>query len=244
MKVLIVDDETPARELIRHYLGSYPEVEVVGEADNGFEAIKLMKELAPQLVFMDVQMPKLTGFEVLELVENPPAVIFSTAYDTFALRAFEQNAIDYLLKPYSRQRFDAAVQKALAGVATGAAVAAPPPEEEAAPVEHLTRVAVKRRQQIYVIPLHEIRFIEADGDYVKVHTAKGAFLKEKTMKYFEENLPPQQFIRVHRSFTVNVDEVASIELYEKETYRVHLKSGEVLKASVGGYKALKALVRL
>lgn len=242
MTALIVDDESPARDIIRHYLKDYAAVALIGEVSNGFDAIKAIKEKSPQLLFLDVQMPKLTGFEMLELVENPPLVIFSTAYDQFALRAFEQNAVDYLLKPYSRQRFDAALQKALARSSSGEASPANLQALQAA-AGALTRVAVKDRQQIHVIPLHSIRYIEADGDYVQLHTEKGVFLKEKTMKYFEENFPPQQFIRVHRSFIVNVDMVAKIELYEKESYRVHLKNGEVLKASSSGYRALKEAVR-
>jgi two-component system LytT family response regulator len=242
MTVLIVDDEAPARDIIRHYLKDYVEVELIGEVSNGFDAIKVIKDKSPQLIFLDVQMPKLTGFEMLELVENPPLVIFSTAYDQFALRAFEQSAVDYLLKPYSRQRFDAALQKALAKATSGEASPVNLPALQAA-AGALTRVAVKDRQQIHVIPLHSIRYLEADGDYVQLHTEKGVFLKERTMKYFEENFPPQQFIRVHRSFIVNVDMVAKIELYEKESYRVHLKNGEVLKASSSGYKALKEAVR-
>jgi two-component system LytT family response regulator len=242
MTALIIDDETPARDIIRHYLKGYAEVEIIGEASNGFDAMKIIKEKSPQLIFLDVQMPKLTGFEMLELVESPPLVIFSTAYDQFAIRAFEQNAVDYLLKPYSRQRFDAALQKAFAKVKLGEAPPAALHTLQAA-TGALTRVAVKDRQQIHVIPLHSIRYIEAYGDYVKLHTEKGVFLKEKTMKYFEESFPPQQFIRVHRSFIVNVDVVAKIELYEKGAYRVHLKSGEALKASGSGYKALKEAVR-
>ncbi|MDR1985335.1 MAG: LytTR family transcriptional regulator DNA-binding domain-containing protein [Prevotellaceae bacterium] len=245
--VVIVDDETPARELIRHYLQSYPCLRIAGEAANGFDAMKLIKEQNPHLLFLDIQMPKLTGFELLELLEVTPEIIFSTAFDQHALRAFELNAVDYLLKPYSKERFDQAIQKALAKITSGndrranlQALA----QTAAAASDLLTRVAVKDRQQIHVIPIGEIACIEADGDYVKLHTAKGAFLKEKTMKYFDTCLPPQQFIRIHRSFIVNVDEVAKIELFEKEAYRVHLKNGDILRASSTGYKRLKELVRL
>ena len=245
IKVILIDDEAPARDLLRHYLQTCSDIEITGEADNGFTAMKLIREQMPQLIFLDVQMPKLTGFEMLELLENPPAIIFSTAFDQYAIRAFEMNVVDYLLKPYSKERFDTAVQKALTRIQSGM-----PEQPELqlrnaiAPAGTLTRIAVKDRQQIHVIPVNEVDYIEADGDYVKLHTAKKAYLKEKTMKYFEENLPPQQFIRIHRSYIVNVNEVAKIELYEKECYRVHLKSGESLKASSNGYKALKAAVSL
>ena len=244
-KVIIVDDEPPARELIGHYLRTYSEFEVVGEADNGFAAMKLIREQNPHLIFLDVQMPKLTGFEMLELIDNPPAIIFSTAFDSYAIRAFEINAVDYLLKPYSKDRFDTAVHKALGRIESGNSDVQTFKNSIAPPSgTPLTRVAVKDRQQIHVIPVEDIDYIEADGDYVKLHTAKSAYLKEKTMKFFEENLPAQQFIRIHRSYIINVAKVAKIELYEKENYRVHLKNGECLKASSKGYKALKATVSL
>ncbi len=247
IKVLIIDDEAPARDLIRHYLQAYTDVEITDEADNGFVAMKLIREQDPQLIFLDVQMPKLTGFEMLELIDNPPEIIFSTAFDQYAIRAFELNAVDYLLKPYSKERFDTAMQKALARIHSGKA-ASPELQNLKSTVApqpgFLARIAVKDRQQIHVVPVHEIDYIEAWGDYVKLHTGKSSFLKEKTMKYFEENLPPQDFIRIHRSAIVNVNEVSKIELYEKETYRVHLKNGAILKASSNGYKALKDAVRL
>ena len=246
-KVIIIDDEAPARDIIRQYLSAYPDIEIAGEADNGFAAMKLIRELNPQLIFLDVQMPKLTGFEMLELMDELPAIIFSTAFDQYAIRAFELNAVDYLLKPYSKERFDAAMQKALTKILSATIPQSKIQEFKnlfSNTTDRLTRIAVKDRQEIHVIPVQDIDFIEADGDYVKLHTPKKAFLKEKTMKYFEENLPAGQFIRIHRSYIVNVNEVAKIELYEKDSYRVHLKSGETLKASAGGYKALKAAVSL
>ena len=245
-KVLIIDDESPARGLIRCFLEKHSDIEIVGEADNGFTAMKLIRELSPHLIFLDIQMPKLTGLEMLELMDDPPAIIFSTAYDQYAVRAFNMNAVDYLLKPYSQDRFDTALQKALKRIQSGASAQ---PELQTfkndftPPAGSLKRIAVKDRQEIHVIIVDDIDYIEADGDYVKLHTAKKAFLKEKTMKYFEGCLP-NYFIRIHRSYIVNVNEVAKIELYEKETYRVYLKNGEMLKASSNGYKALKAAVRL
>ena len=248
ISVLIVDDEQPARDIIKHYLQAFAdEVEVVGEAANGFDAMKLIKEKNPQLIFLDVQMPKLTGFEMLELVDNPPIVVFSTAYEEYAIRAFEQNAADYLLKPYSQERFATALNKALESIKKGSSskpiadfVNSLAEQQE----EKLTRIAVKNRQQIHVIPVNDIRYVEADGDYVTLHTADGKFLKERTMKYFEQHLPTRQFVRIHRSYIVNVDCVAKIELYQKESYMVQLKSGENLKASSSGYKLLKQAVRL
>ena len=245
-KIIIIDDEAPARDLIRHYLQTHHNIEIVAETDNGFSAMKLIREQNPQLIFLDVQMPKLTGFEMLELIDNPPEIIFSTAFDQFAIRAFESNAVDYLLKPYSKERFDTAVQKAMSRIQSGTSAQQELQTFRNAIVptsETLSRIAVKDRQQIHVVPVVDIDYIESDGDYVKIHTGNSSYLKEKTMKYFEENLP-RQFIRIHRSFIVNVNEVAKIELYEKESYRVHLKNGEVLKASSKGYKALKGAVNL
>ncbi|GHT67889.1 hypothetical protein FACS189452_06480 [Bacteroidia bacterium] len=247
MNIIIVDDEQPARELIRHYLKNYADAVIVGEADNGFDALKLIKEHHPQLVFLDVQMPKLTGFETLELMEETPEVIFSTAFDHYAIRAFEMNAVDYLLKPYSGERFDSAVQKAISRINTKVTDASPAQALKTATesaVETLTRIAVKQRHQIYVVPVHEIDYIEADGDYVQLHTPQGTFLKEKTMKFFENSLPSQQFIRIHRSCIVNVDKVSKIEIYEKESYHVHLRNGAILKASNTGYKLLRDCVKL
>ncbi|MDR2563076.1 MAG: LytTR family transcriptional regulator DNA-binding domain-containing protein [Prevotellaceae bacterium] len=241
MDVLIIDDESPAREIIRHYLQDYSEVNILGEASNGFEAMKLIGEKNPQLIFLDVQMPKLTGFEMIELIDNPPEIIFSTAYDEFAIKAFELNAVDYLLKPYPKQRFDAAMQKAVQKLQTGAVARTDLQslmKSVGEKIADLTRIAVKDNKQIHIIPVHEIMYIEACGDYASLHTEKGVFLKEKTMKYFEENLPPQ-FIRIHRSTIVNVNKVIKIELYEKDSYRVHLKTKEILKASSKGYKTLK-----
>ena len=245
VKVIVVDDELPAREFIKHLLAHHPSVTLAGEADNGFDAIKLIRDLRPDLVFMDIQMPKLTGFETLELMDEIPEVIFFTAYDNYALRAFEMNAIDYLLKPCSRERFDAALHKAIARIEGNAL---PPAQtlasnDNAAP-EPLARIAVKQRSQIHVIPIGDINYIEADGDYVNLHTPQGVFLKERTMKFFENNLP-KQFVRVHRSYIVNIDKICKIELYEKEAYHLHLRGcPDIVKASNAGYKLLRAQINL
>jgi two-component system LytT family response regulator len=244
LNILIVDDEPPARAVIKHYLGYYHDAVIVGEADNGFDALKMVKELQPNLMFMDVQMPKLTGFETLELMENPPEIIFSTAFDNYALKAFEMNAIDYLLKPYDKSRFDAAMQRAMSRILSGNDAVLPPSallqHSMQSAAEPLTRVAVRQYHQIHVIPIADIDYIESDGDYVLIHTAAGKYLKERTMKYFEQCLPQQQFARIHRSFIVNVDKVSKIELYEKEGYHVHLRTcKDIIKASAAGYRLLK-----
>lgn len=244
ISTIIVDDELPARELIKHHLKNYPFISVVGEANNGFEALKLLKELKPHLVFLDIQMPKLTGIEVLELTEEHPEVIFTTAYDQHAIRAFELNAVDYLLKPYTEDRFSAALKKALARITLKRETGKDSQEKPDIQMGTLTRVAIKDRQQIHIVPIDDVIYIESDGDYVQIHSELGVFMKEKTMKFFEENLPIKQFVRIHRSYIVNVNEVAKIELYDKENYRVCLKNGTALKASASGYKLLKNIVNL
>jgi two-component system LytT family response regulator len=245
INVLIIDDETAAREIIKHYLSGHSDITVAGEADNGFDGMKMISRLQPDLVFLDVQMPKLNGFELLELLEQPPHIIFSTAFDEYAIKAFELNAVDYLLKPYGQQRFFAALNKAIEKINRQQPSSEQLPKALLnPPAESLTRVAVKDRQEIHVIPIQHIHYLEADGDYVKLHSSEGSFLKEKTMKYFEENLPRQQFVRIHRSYIVNVDQVAKIALYEKDKFHVHLKNNTILKASLSGYKALKEVVKL
>lgn len=246
-KTLIIDDEAPARVIIQKFLSAYPEFEVTGEFEDGFSGLKGIRETNPDLVFLDIQMPKLTGLELLELLENPPVIIFSTAYDQYAVKAFEMSATDYLLKPYSRQRFDQAMQKAIQSLKTGA--------DTKQPVNALVqtmdndpgiiyRIAVKIRHNVHVIPTSEILYIEAEGDYVMIFTPSGKFLKEKTMKYFETHLDPSVFTRIHRSFIVNLNAIARLELYDKEQYVVKLKDDTVLKASSAGYKTLKEKLNL
>lgn len=247
LRTLIIDDEQPAREVIRHYLKDFSEIEILGEFSDGFSGLKAIQDLKPDLVFLDVQMPKLTGLELLDLLEQPPLIIFSTAYDQYAIKAFEMNAIDYLLKPYSKERFSQAVQKALNFFANNPVTSAPVQnliktlEENP---EYLVRIAVKSRHKVSVIPVDEIIFLEAEGDYVMIHTKETRHLKEKTMKYFETHLDPEYFIRIHRSFIVNARFIDRIEYYDKENYAVLTKTGDKLKASASGYKLLKQALNM
>jgi len=246
-KTLIIDDEKPARDIIRTFLKDFPEVEVTAECSDGFSGLKAIQDHNPDLVFLDIQMPKLTGFEVLELVENPPLIIFSTAYDQYAIKAFEMNATDYILKPYSRERFTQAVRKALANLQGG--IAARPDiqgilKSADEKDDLLQRIAVKTRHKVHVIAVNEIIYLEAEGDYVMIHTGEGNYLKEKTMKYFESHLDPGKFIRIHRSYIVNAESIERIELYDKESYSVLLKNGTSLRASTTGYKLLKQVLNM
>lgn len=244
---IIIDDEQPARELIKHYLKGLPEIELLGDFQDGFAGLKAIQDLKPDIVFLDIQMPKLTGFELLELLDNPPHIIFSTAYDQYAIKAFEMTAVDYLLKPYSAERFGQAIKKVLQQILS-AKPETPGVNNLVAALEtnpeYLQRIAVKTRHKIEVIPVTDISHIEADDDYVTIHTGTEKYLKEKTMKYMESHLDPTQFVRIHRSYIVNVNQIARLELYQKETYHVLLKNGVSIRASATGYKELKQLLNL
>lgn len=245
IRTLIIDDEEPARMLVRKFLEDFSEIEVLGECADGFTAVKSINEHNPDLIFLDVQMPKLSGFELLEIIEHKPQVIFTTAYDSYAIKAFDENAVDYLLKPFSRERFADAVKKVVGRIASQTeqnfteviALA----EEK---TEILQRIAVKSGSKIEIIAIGDIVYLESEGDYVMIHTKEGKFLKEKTMKYFEQHLDPDTFIRIHRSYIININEISRIELFEKESYIVKLKNGDQVKASSSGYKALKDALKL
>jgi len=247
LRVIIIEDEEPARNLLKNYLASHKEIELIGEFDNGFSGLKGINDLKPDLVFLDIQMPKLTGFELLEMIENPPQIIFTTAYDSFAIKAFEANATDYLLKPYTRERFGQAIEKAVSNFNT-IKKSNDPVKSLMQTVDNntdlLSRIAVKSGPRVNVIAADEIIYIEADGDYVKIHTKENVHLKEKPMKYYETHLDPSQFVRIHRSYIVNVNEILKIEYYDKETHVVILKNNEQLRASTNGYRLLKQMLNL
>jgi Response regulator of the LytR/AlgR family len=242
-KAIIVDDEPLARSVIREYLMPYPDIQVVQECNDGFEGIKAIMQHQPDIIFLDIQMPKINGFEMLELVEQPPAVIFTTAFDEYAIRAFESHAVDYLLKPFSQERFDIAMKKwmdrtsPLAAPATHALL-----EEAAQSPQQNQRIVVKTGNKIKIIPIDEVHYLEAADDYVKIHTKEGAFLKNKTMSHFEKVLNTGQFVRTHRSYIVNVQLVTRIDPYEKENYLAQLKTGAQVPVSKSGYAKLKTVL--
>ncbi|MBM3404579.1 MAG: response regulator transcription factor [Bacteroidetes bacterium] len=244
-KVLIIDDEPPARAIVASCLSGFPEFEICGECGDGFSGLKAIQELHPNLAFLDVQMPKLTGFEMLDLVENPPVIIFCTAFDQYAIKAFEMNAVDYLLKPFSAERFNQAVEKALKALQNPGENKVPGVLKTAEDnPEAIQRIAIRIRHKVVVIPVSDIHFLEADGDYVSIHTKEGKYLKEKTMKFFELHLDPKMFIRIHRSYIVNLTFLDRMEYYDKESYAVLMKNGERLKASTSGYRLLKDALNL
>jgi two-component system LytT family response regulator len=246
IKAIIIDDEALARDIIKSYLRKFDNVDLIAECSNGFDGIKQINELKPDLIFLDIQMPKLTGFEMLEILDEPPVIIFSTAFDQFALKAFEVNATDYLLKPYSEERFVEALNKAIK-LLSDKPVANLKLENLVKSLEkrneYLDRVVIKNGQKILIIPVDDISYIEAQDDYTMIYSSKGNFLKQKTMKYFEENLDPADFIRIHRSYIVKLSEVKQIELFEKESYRVLLNDGKKLQVSKSGYLNLKEILK-
>jgi len=239
IKTILIDDEALARDIVKHYLKAFPNIEVVAECSDGFEGLKAISQHQPDLIFLDIQMPKISGFEMLELVEKRPAVIFTTAFDEYAIKAFEVNAVDYLLKPIEQGRFEQAMQKLPAKLATGDDSQDLLETASLSPAQN-NRVVVKNAGVIKIIPVDAIHYLEADDDYVKLSTTEGNFQKNKTMSFFEQTLDPTQFIRIHRSYIINLAQVTKIELKEKESYVVLLKSGIWLPVSKTGYTKVKA----
>ncbi len=243
IKVIIIDDESLARQITKSYLSKKSDFEIIAECSNGFDAIKKINELKPDLIFLDIQMPKLTGFEMLELIEEPPVIIFTTAFDHFAIKAFEVNAIDYLLKPFSEERFEAALQKAVLQLGdrfrkNSAIENIIKTADEK--IEFLERVVIKDGSKITVIPVGEIKWIEAQDDYVLINTKKGGFLKQKTMKYFDSHLNENEFVRVHRSYIINIGFIQHLEQTETESYRLVMKNGKQIPVSKSGLQRLKS----
>lgn len=240
---IIIEDEQPARELVKSYLKSFPDIQLLGEFSDGFSGIKGINELHPDLVFLDIQMPKITGFEMLEILDFMPNIIFTTAYDQFAIKAFEMNAIDYLLKPFSKERFSQAIEKAVDRISKKQDTKENLKELKKHiqnSTETLERVVVKTGSKIKVIPVEDIVWLESQDDYVMIYTSSGKYLKQETMKHFEEHLDSGKFIRVHRSYIVRLDAIVQLELYEKGSYLAVLNTGAKVKVSDTGYKNLKS----
>jgi two-component system LytT family response regulator len=244
MKLIIIDDEPLARSLIIEYLSNFPDLELVQECGDGFEGLKAINQHKPDLIFLDIQMPKINGFELLELIENPPSVIFTTAFETYAIKAFEAHAIDYLLKPFSRDRFNKAVEKWLQQKNNNIQNTEPLLETIAASTGHHNRIVLKENGKIKIIPTQQVQYLESADDYVKIHTAEGAYLKNKTMQYFEAHLSEQDFVRIHRSYLVNIQLINRIEPYEKDSHLAILSSGQKLPVSKSGYAKLKLVLGL
>ena len=240
IKTLIIDDEPLAASLVQEFLESFPQFEIAAVCQNGFQGLKAIQEHEPDLIFLDVQMPKITGFEMLELLDEPPAVIFTTAFDQYALKAFDAMAIDYLLKPFSQERFTRAIDKYLAQ--QGRAEESSVKMNELA--EKRNRLVVRVKNEIKIIPTHEVSFFEADDDYIAIHATSGKYLKKMTMKSLEEALDPSKFVRVHRSYLINLNEITKIEPYERDNFLVLLRGGEKVPVSKTGYSRLRQVLGL
>ncbi len=242
IRAVIVDDEELARQVVHEMLLPHPEVEVVAECANGFDAVKAVTELNPDLLFLDVQMPKLDGFEVLELIGPDIAVVFLTAYDQYALRAFEVHAVDYLLKPFDATRFDAALERAKERLGTKM----PPPVDLAAaaraPSEYLERIVVRDGPKVDIIPCDRLDYAEAQDDYVLLRSQGKNYLKQETISNLETSLDPAKFVRIHRSYIVNLERIAKIEPYTKDSRVAVLGDGTKLPVSRSGYARLKELL--
>ncbi len=246
IKCLIIDDEPLARSIVAEYLQSYTDIEVAQECGDGFEGVKAIMQYHPDLIFLDIQMPKINGFEMLELIEELPAVIFTTAYDEYAIKAFEANAVDYLLKPFSKERFDAAIKKWQSQYTKTLPQKALQHLEEATAKqpEEQVRIVVKVGNNIKIIPVADVQYLEAYDDYIKIHTHEGTFLKKKTMTYYEKTLDPSQFVRVHRSYTLALSQLTRIEPLEKDSHVALLKNGERIPLSKSGYTRLRSVLGL
>jgi two-component system LytT family response regulator len=238
---LIVDDEDLARAVVREHLAGHPEIQVVGECANGFDAVKLASECRPDLLFLDIQMPKLDGFEVLELLDPAPTVIFVTAYDQHALKAFEVHAVDYLLKPFSADRFEEALQRAKARTGEGQPLQVSPADLSTTAKSDwpLDRIVVKDGTKVTLIPLAKLDYIQAQDDYVLLKTPEKGHLKQQTISSLEARLDPKRFLRIHRSYIIQLDRLVRLEQTPSESWLAILSDGSRLPVSRSGYARLK-----
>jgi two-component system LytT family response regulator len=242
LRAVIVDDEAPARQYVREMLLAHPEIDIVAECANGFEAVKAVAELNPDLLFLDVQMPKLDGFEVLELIGPEIPVIFTTAYDQYALRAFEVHAVDYLLKPFNAERFEAALGRARERLGQKMPPAAQLAAAARGPQEYMERIVVRDGPKVDIVPCDKLEYAEAQDDYVLLRSQGRNYLKQETISNLETLLDPARFVRIHRSYIVNLERIAKIEPYTKDSRVAILSDGTRLPVSRTGYARLKELL--
>ena len=243
MRIIIVDDEMLARGVVREYLSGHADVDVVAECANGFEAVKAITELSPDLVFLDIQMPKLDGFEVAELAGSKTRYISATAYDQYAIKAFEFHALDYLLKPFSQQRFDQALAHARANLGAGGEAVEKMVREAAGRNKPLGRVLIRDGAKVHVINAEKIEHVEAQDDYVQIRSEGKSYLKNQRMSELEEQLDAEQFLRIHRSYIVNIAFVERIEQATKDSHVAVLKDGSRVPVSRSGYQKIRAVVQ-
>jgi two-component system, LytTR family, response regulator len=250
IRTIIVDDEDLARQVLREFITKHEEIEIIAECANGFEAVKAVMEMKPDLLFLDIQMPKLDGFEVLELIGNETAVIFVTAYDSYAIKAFGVHAVDYLLKPYGADRFSGALARAkerLSNKASGKmATELPLPADLSAsaraPLQHLDRIAVRDGTKVFIIPVAKVDYVEAQDDYLAIASDGKKHLKQQTISSLEQALDPARFLRVHRSYIVNLEKVSRVEPFAKDSHVAVLANGAQIPVSRSGYARLKEIL--
>lgn len=242
IRTLIIDDESLARDLLRTFLQAHPQIEIIGECEHGFDGLDKIDTMKPDLVLLDIQMPKLTGLEMIELLSYQPHIIFTTAYDQYALKAFELSAVDYLLKPFAKDRLFDAIEKVKQRMFNQEKINL---NEELSPLLSVPvkqRIVVKDKQRVVVVPVEDIFHFEALDDYVLLHTKQARYIKQCTMKSLEESLDKQQFVRVHRSHLVQVAYIAHLEQAATDSYAVLLKNGKQVRVSKSGYKRLKEIL--
>lgn len=239
MKVIIIDDEPLARNLIKEFLEDQPNITIVAECGDGFEGIKQIQQYQPDLIFLDIKMPKINGFEMLEVLDESPLVIFTTAYDEYAIKAFESNAVDYLLKPFSKDRFLIALKKCIAAEKTKHFLSNP---EASISIDHnpfSERIVIKHNGNILIIQTDDIIFIESYDDYVKIHTTNQCYVKKKTMNFYEKHLNPMKFTRIHRSYIVNIKSISELKNSGSDTVHLVMENGTKLSVSRSGYANLR-----
>lgn len=242
IRALIVDDEELARHVLRELLAGHPEISIAAECANGFEAVKAVAEHQPDLIFLDVQMPKLTGFDVLELIGTAIPVIFVTAYDQYAMRAFEVHAVDYLLKPAGKERFESALARAMQQMREKMPAPAELSAAARGPHQYIERIVVKDGTNVTLIPVAKLDYAESQDDYVALATGGKKHLKQQTIASLEASLDPRSFVRIHRSYIVNLERVTKIEPYGKDSRLAILTTGARLPVSRAGYARLSALL--
>jgi two-component system LytT family response regulator len=240
LNVLIVDDETLARNVIKKYLEGREDIVIAGECSDGFECLKFLQNNKADILFLDIQMPRINGFELLEVLQEKPHIIFTTAFDEYAIRAFEMNAVDYLLKPFPKDRFLSALEKCIGRIKSQTpANSGMTLMNDHNRSENIDRIVVRQGNKVIVIPIDSIFYIESAENYVNIHCEKTNYMKEKTMKYYESALPASSFIRLHRRFIANISSITSIEPYTKDSYVATMKNGDKISVSQEGYSRFR-----
>jgi two-component system LytT family response regulator len=242
IRAIIVDDEELARHVLQELISAHPDIEIVAQCANGFEAVKAVTDLKPDLLFLDIQMPKLDGFEVLELIGSDPAIVFCTAYDQYAIRAFEVHAVDYLLKPFGADRFEAALTRARQRIGEHKPVPVDLATTARTPGQFSDRIVLRDGSDVHIIPVAKLDYAEAQDDYVALASEGKKRLKQQTISSLEQSLDPARFLRIHRSYILNIERLKKLEPYGKDSHVAILSDGTRLPVSRSGYNRLRTLL--